>query len=138
VENGDARSIHEEHARMGALLDRVERVLGARAHAPETPVTAVALELAATLGVHLFADPAHGPFAASDALRSEHAELRIMLAALVRTIHARTGAKRNGQVAVQLRDLVDLLRVHLRREHALLLAAAEPEPSARRRKGTAP
>ena len=137
MDTGSAGSIHEEHTRMGALLDRVDQALAGRGGAAQSPVTSVALELAATLGVHLFAEPDDGPFATGAALRAEHAELRVMLATLVRTIHGRAGAKRAEQVAVQLRDLVDLLRVHLRRENALLLAAAELDASARRRKGTA-
>jgi hemerythrin-like domain-containing protein len=72
------------------------------------------------------------------ALRGEHEELRSMLATLVRTLDFPPGARRDEQIAVQLRDLVDLVRIHVRKEDVLIIAAAQaaeqPHP---RRKGNA-
>lgn len=58
-------------------------------------------------------------------LRAEHAELRAMLAALRDTLDETPGAGRNEQLAVQATDLADLLRIHIRKEEAVVFAVAE-------------
>jgi hemerythrin-like domain-containing protein len=58
-------------------------------------------------------------------LEGEHAELRDMLARLAATLAEPSGAERDEQIAVQLRDFIDLLRIHLRKEEALVIRVAE-------------
>jgi hemerythrin-like domain-containing protein len=58
-------------------------------------------------------------------LRGEHAELRQMLAGLSRTLDEPAAAARNEQIAIQIQDLADLLRIHIRKEEAVVFAVAE-------------
>jgi hemerythrin-like domain-containing protein len=58
-------------------------------------------------------------------LEAEHAELRDMLARLSGTLAEPPGADRDEQIAVQFRDFIDLLRIHLRKEEALVIRVAE-------------
>jgi hemerythrin-like domain-containing protein len=58
-------------------------------------------------------------------LRAEHEELRSMLASLCATLAERAGAARNEQIAVQAQDMADLLRIHIRKEEAVVFAVAE-------------
>jgi hypothetical protein len=58
-------------------------------------------------------------------LHAEHAELRAMLAALSATLARRAGAARDEQLVVQSHDLIDLLRIHIRKEEALVFRVAE-------------
>ena len=60
-----------------------------------------------------------------DPLHAEHAELRSMLIRLEATLSEPPSPARNEQVAVQTRDLVDLLRIHIRKEETLVLGVAE-------------
>ena len=129
-------ALREEHARLGVVLDRADGILRRRANA-----RAAALELAARLGAHLSGEAeaesllgaGPGTSAAIGALRGEHQELRTMLAALVRAIDEAAASRRDEQVAVQLRDLVDLVRIHLRKEQILVLAASPAAARARRK-----
>jgi len=58
-------------------------------------------------------------------LRVEHSELRAMLASLRATLDEPAGASRDEQVVVQCGDLADLLRIHIRKEEAIVFTAAE-------------
>ncbi len=58
-------------------------------------------------------------------LRADHAALRGMLRALKRLIATPPGQARDEQVRVQLRDFVDLLRIHIRKEEAVVIGVAE-------------
>jgi hemerythrin-like domain-containing protein len=58
-------------------------------------------------------------------LHAEHAEIRNMVARLETTLEEKPGLARDEQITVQTRDLVDLLRIHLRKEEALVLGVAE-------------
>ncbi len=60
-----------------------------------------------------------------DPLHAEHAELRSMLTRLEATLEEAPGPARDEQITVQTRDLVDLLRIHIRKEEALVLGVAE-------------
>ncbi len=60
-----------------------------------------------------------------DPLRAEHAELRSMVVRLEATLSEPPSPAREEQIAVQTRDLVDLLRIHIRKEEALILGVAE-------------
>jgi len=58
-------------------------------------------------------------------LRVEHAELRDMLTSLRTTLDEPAGASRDEQVVVQIGDLADLLRIHIRKEEAIVFTVAE-------------
>src|SRR5690349_8241990 len=57
-------------------------------------------------------------------LFTEHAELRQMLARLVATLRDAPGAERTEQIRVQVHDVADLLRVHIRKEESLVFRLA--------------
>lgn len=61
--------------------------------------------------------------ASIEPLCADHGALRMMLADLEETLSL-PGDDRE-QVAVQVRDLVDLLRIHIRKEEALVIGMAE-------------
>jgi len=58
-------------------------------------------------------------------LESEHADLRDMLARLAATLAEPARPDRDEQIGVQLRDFIDLLRIHIRKEEALVMRVAE-------------
>lgn len=58
-------------------------------------------------------------------LRAEHEELRSMLAALTAQLDAPAGEFRDQQIAIQVADLADLLRIHTRKEERLVFELAE-------------
>lgn len=60
-----------------------------------------------------------------ESLATEHRELRGMLAALLDLVVRPSSAARNEQIAIQARDFVDLLRIHLRKEEAVVFRVAE-------------
>ncbi|HEU4724578.1 MAG TPA: hemerythrin domain-containing protein, partial [Candidatus Eisenbacteria bacterium] len=57
-------------------------------------------------------------------LFSEHAELRQMLARLAATLREPVTPERSEQIRVQVHDLADLLRLHIRKEEALVFRLA--------------
>jgi iron-sulfur cluster repair protein YtfE (RIC family) len=58
-------------------------------------------------------------------LHDEHAELQAMLATLTTTLDRPPGSARDEQIVVQLRDLSDLLRIHIRKEETLVFGIAD-------------
>jgi hemerythrin-like domain-containing protein len=58
-------------------------------------------------------------------LSADHATLRTMLATIMQTLKEPAAQERNEQLVVQLRDLVDLLRIHIRKEEAVVISVAE-------------
>lgn len=58
-------------------------------------------------------------------LTAEHAELRDMLQRLKATLAEAEQPDRDEQIAVQLRDFIDLLRIHIRKEEAVVISVAE-------------
>lgn len=54
------------------------------------------------------------------ALLEEHAELHEMLRRLLRTLDEPPTPERDEQVVVQIRDLTDLFRIHLRKEESVV------------------
>lgn len=58
-------------------------------------------------------------------LAEDHVELRCLLASLARTLERRAGVARDEQLAVQVRDLIDLLRLHIHREETAVFEMAE-------------
>ncbi len=63
--------------------------------------------------------------AAVEPLRAEHEDLREMLRRLEKTLRKPARAARDEQIAVQVRDLIDLLRIHIRKEESIVLNVAE-------------
>ena len=57
-------------------------------------------------------------------LFTEHAELRQMLAKLVATLDEPAGADRSEQLRVQIHDIADLLRLHIRKEESMVFQLA--------------
>lgn len=57
-------------------------------------------------------------------LHDEHAELRLMLKRLRATLAEPAGKSRDEQTAVQVHDLADLLRIHIRKEESLVFGVA--------------
>jgi hemerythrin-like domain-containing protein len=58
-------------------------------------------------------------------LEADHASLRMMLSDLEESLREPSSRSRNEAIAVQLRDLVDLLRIHIRKEEVVVFAVAE-------------
>jgi hypothetical protein len=127
----DARLLEARHAATGtagaeamllpaAVVDRVRELAAHLARQFATHLTAEDEVLYPALAVRL----ANGaPVVA--ALHGEHVELRAMLAALTATLALPAAASRDEQIVVQVRDLVDLLRIHIRKEEALVFGVAE-------------
>jgi hemerythrin-like domain-containing protein len=63
--------------------------------------------------------------ASLEPLRAEHAELRAILSSLVDLLAAPGSAARDEQVVVQWRDFAELLRIHIRKEEAIVFHVAE-------------
>ena len=60
-------------------------------------------------------------------LRQEHVDLRLLLSDLVQLLDQPAGGWRDERLGVQWRDLVELLRLHVRKEERLLLRFDERE-----------
>src|SRR5262249_46825952 len=140
------RHLRDDHARVLSELD----VLAELAHAP-TPgareideLRGVVVLLERECVAHMRAEeealfPALAevmPEAAKsfEPLRAEHAELKDMLTTLAGVLAGPAGSARDEQIAVQSSDLVDLFRIHVRKEEALIFRMAErvlPEESLR-------
>lgn len=58
-------------------------------------------------------------------LMADHRTLRMMLADLLQALEEPPSDARNEQIGVQLRDLADLLRIHIRKEEAIVISVAE-------------
>ncbi len=58
-------------------------------------------------------------------LSAEHDELRLMLTALRDLASRPASDARDEQLAVQVRDLAELLRIHIRKEEAVVFSIAE-------------
>ncbi len=58
-------------------------------------------------------------------LQADHAELRTMLERIRETLEEAPSAERDEQIGVQLHDFVDLLRIHIRKEEAVVISVAE-------------
>lgn len=60
-----------------------------------------------------------------DRLRGDHQDLRSMLDGLRRVIAIPSSSARDEQLAIHVRDLADLLRIHIRKEEVLVFQLAE-------------
>jgi hemerythrin-like domain-containing protein len=135
------RPFRDDHRRVLARLDDLERVIarGGRRAQLGRRAEATLQELAALLtrqfATHMAAEenvlyPAMraalpASVASLEPLASEHRELRHMLDRLTSLLAAPAGADRDEQVAVEAQDLVDLLRIHIRKEEAVVFTVAK-------------
>lgn len=118
-----ARPLREEPLR--ALIAHLERQFATHMAAEEA-VLYPALERAF---------PESGP--SLRPLHEEHVELRTMLAVLAETLMRPATRGRDEQVVVQVRDFVDLLRIHIRKEEAVVFDVSERVLEARELRGLA-
>jgi len=146
--------LRADHARVLAELNALERAAGiatpprGRARAAAKPRDAAARSrvngaelrrvlalMAAQFDTHMAAeDEALFPALARalpetlgrlEPFEAEHQELRSMLASLESLARQSGGPTRDEQIAVQARDFVDLLRIHVRKEEAVVFRVAE-------------
>ncbi len=128
-----------DHRRVLDLLAVTEReaFTGPRTLAPsaETHLAALVVRLRLQFSTHMTAEDALLYPLLGDLLpearvtlaplAEDHVELRCLLASLAESLARRPGAARDEQVAVQLRDLIDLLRLHIHREETAVFEMAE-------------
>jgi hemerythrin-like domain-containing protein len=126
-----------DHERVLREITALEAALGARASVPPDAVPEIRrlLDLLQEqFRTHMLAEdeilfpaliralPASA--GSVEPLHDEHAELRLMLERLRATFAEPTGEARDEQIAVQVHDLADLLRIHLRKEESLVFGVA--------------
>jgi hemerythrin-like domain-containing protein len=124
-----------DHARVLARLDGIEAAAARGRRVEQAPLERHLDGLGRQFDTHMAAEEAlfypllaRALPAAADSLqplRDEHADLREMLADLRSTLKRAPSAERDVQVAVQARDLVDLLRVHIRKEETVVFDVSE-------------
>lgn len=132
------RADHRYVLREISILDRAARLSQAReegADWPGDPAIRVLDMLAKQFETHMAAeDEILFPALAEtlpqaqvsiEPLRADHEALRRMLQALKRRIKEPAGKARDEQIGVELRDFVDLLRIHIRKEEAVVIGVAE-------------
>lgn len=137
----DAESLIEgmkrDHRRVLAEVSKLEERLrrGGVSRAPSAArLAALVAMLQGEFGTHMAAEddvlypallaviPAAGGSVAP--LFDEHAELRVMLERLEQTMREDSDPERDEQIAVQVGDLAELLRIHIRKEESLVLSVA--------------
>jgi hemerythrin-like domain-containing protein len=129
--------MREDHRRVLAEVAVLETAAGADASRdwPGPEVIDVLAMLARQFRTHMAAEdevlypalaealPATRP--SLEPLEADHASLRMMLSDLEESLREPSSRSRNEAIAVQLRDLVDLLRIHIRKEEVVVFAVAE-------------
>ena len=125
---------HEHVLRDIAALERALARDARRAHGSKAGIGRVLGMLEVQFQTHMAAEdqvlypaiartiPASA--ASLEPLHDDHAELRQMLARLQATLREEPTAERDEQIAVQIHDLADLLRLHIRKEEALVFHVA--------------
>jgi hemerythrin-like domain-containing protein len=134
------QSFHDDHRNVLARLDALDGMLDARsargAGGPldERPVQDLVSHLDAQFATHMrdeeellfpaLAESLPEAVPSLSPLRAEHAELRQMLAAITVLLGRAASPARDEQIVVQLRDFVDLLRIHVHKEEAAVFKVA--------------
>lgn len=129
-----------DHGDVLARLNALDRLLLHRTAAPaplpldDSPIRDLVGVLEAQFATHMrdeeellfpaLAESLPETAAGLDLLRREHDELRQMLAALVAELARAPSPARDEQVVVQLRDFVDLLRIHVHKEEVAVFTIA--------------
>ena len=132
-----------DHVRVLAQVDALEqRTLAGQALPGVDELREAAAMLARQFDTHMAAEDAVlypavlAAFPAGrsilEALRADHVELRLMLATIQRWLERSESQERTEQLQVVLRDLIDLLRLHIHREESAVFDVAarvltEPE-----------
>ena len=142
------RKLRADHKRVLADLDALDRVVSrGRTRSPRAPtgpgatapreaaLRAQVEQLGRQFATHMAAEDetlfpallAAMPHTRTsiEPLSAEHAEMRVMLLSLAALLERPAGATRDEQIAVQWRDLADLLRIHIRKEESLVFIVAE-------------
>lgn len=135
------RKLREDHRRVLAEMSDLERAIGPVAEAGplrpgmERRIHGIAAMLERQFATHMageaellypaLAEAMPDARPSLEPLEAEHAELRAMLDALVGLLGKPPSPVRDEQIAVQVHDLVDLLRIHIRKEEALVFLVAE-------------
>jgi len=126
-----------DHARVRTRIAALEQALprGRTRRVRELPLRAQIAFFEGQFATHMAAEeavlypalerifPESGPLLRP--LHEEHVELRTMLGALADTLARAAGHDRDEQLAVQVRDFVDLLRIHIRKEEAVVFDVSE-------------
>jgi hemerythrin-like domain-containing protein len=125
-----------DHARVRLRIDALEAAIPAHGRSASEPVLRRHLRaIERQFDTHLAAEeavlypllarvlPAAAP--SLRPLHDEHEELRAILASLKAALATPQGRERDEQIAVQLRDFVDLLRVHIRKEESVVFDVSE-------------
>jgi hemerythrin-like domain-containing protein len=126
------RAMRRDHEGVLARVGALERSLARRggALARQRALAALVELLDAEFASHMAAEDtvlypallAALPAASGsiEPLFAEHAELRQILRRLEATVREPATADRDEQIRIQIRDLADLLRLHIRKEESLL------------------
>jgi hemerythrin-like domain-containing protein len=135
VSTGWLERMREDHRK---VLERLAQLAPETPHGTRPPVPAVREFvdfLAGQFETHMAAeDDALFPIvlrtlpAVTDTLaplQLEHRELRTMLQALRELLDTPAGKVRDEQIAIQMADLAELLRIHIRKEERLVFQVAE-------------
>jgi hemerythrin-like domain-containing protein len=125
-----------DHSRVLARLDSLVACIPGRGRAiDEPPLKRHLAAIGRQFDTHLAAEealiyptlaqafPEAAPTLAP--LHEEHDELRAMLASLIQRLGTPRGRDRDVQIGVEVRDLVDLLRVHIRKEESVVYDVSE-------------
>lgn len=129
---GDHERVLRDIAELEGALVRLPRAK--RRGVPEEEIGRVLAMLDRQFQTHMAAEdqvlypaiaraiPASGP--SLEPLHDEHAELWQMLRRLQATLREAKNAERDEQITIQVHDLADLLRLHIRKEESLVFHVA--------------
>lgn len=128
--------MRRDHERVLADLTALERAASGVGTARERNMRVVLSELEQEFAVHMSAEdellfpalvqalPETGPQVRP--LAAEHEDLRCMLEALMHALALPGSPARDEQLVVQAHDFAELLRIHIRKEEAVVFRLAEP------------
>lgn len=138
--------LRRDHRRVLARLSAMEATAPGR-RVLESPLRRHLVTLARQFDTHMAAEEAVLYPALASAfpeargtlapLHEEHADLRAMLSSLGSSLDQPAGRERDVQIAIQVRDFVDLLRVHIRKEESVVFDVSERVLKARELRGLA-
>src|SRR5262245_7392574 len=124
------QDFRDDHRRVLDRIDGIEPILGGEARSmdalPEPPIRDLLTLLQAQFATHMrdeeellfpaLAESLPETAAGLERLHAEHVDLRQMLATIIALLEQPCSRSRDEQMVVQLRDFVDLLRIHVHKE----------------------
>jgi hemerythrin-like domain-containing protein len=131
---------HRDHAHVLERVDELERSIGSCLASAIPPVQESAIRelvelLQRQFATHMRAEEEvlfpvlaralPGSSSTLEPLEAEHAELRQMLSDLCNWLAASRSPARDTRLRVELRDLLDLIRLHVAKEEAAVFVVAE-------------